>query len=146
MIDRKRWTEILSRFIDVLKINIFIVDAFGSIVLPPAAGKYGGRFLTDPSFCFDLWCGRTDYIPKFEQYGQYLELIDRFDLRFFAIPISFSIILIILFIKTPSCLQYLKYFPHTFCKFSTTILAFFFFYFVFYLFVNFFRYFFYSFN
>ena len=48
VIDKEKWWDMLSHFIDVLRINIFVVDGQGQIILPPEKGRYGGRLLTDP--------------------------------------------------------------------------------------------------
>ena len=41
ILNKEKWWDILSRFIEVLRINIFIVDCKGLTLLPPEEGKYG---------------------------------------------------------------------------------------------------------
>lgn len=88
VINKEKWWDILSRFIDVLRINIFIVDHQGKILLPPEEAKYGGRLLLDRSMNFDLLNGPGNIMEQFEPQGKYLEAINRFDLHSFAIPIN----------------------------------------------------------
>ena len=88
IINKDKWWDILSRLIDVLRINIFIVDANGSIILPPEEGRCGGKLLTDPSMGFDLLHHSNDIIKKFEPQGKFLESINRFDLHSYAIPVT----------------------------------------------------------
>lgn len=87
IIRRDKWWDILSRFIDVLRINIFMVDSKGLVILPPDESKYGGRFTADHSLGFDLLLDSSNIIKNFEDKGQYLESINRYDLHSFAIPI-----------------------------------------------------------
>ena len=54
MINKEKWWEMLSHFIDVLRINIFVVDNHGLVILPPEKRRYGGRLLTDKALKFDL--------------------------------------------------------------------------------------------
>lgn len=88
IINKEKWWDLLSRFIDVLRINMFIVDRHGLIVLPPEEDKYGGKLLTDPSRGFDL-LHTQHFLEQFKAQGKYLESINRFNLRSFAIPIKY---------------------------------------------------------
>ena len=45
LIDKEKWRSILHRFVDVLQVNIFIVDAEGRAYLTPSMGKYGWKLL-----------------------------------------------------------------------------------------------------
>ena len=87
MINERKLADIGARFIDVLRINMFIVDRLGQMILPPQREKYGGVFLTDPSlglgFSYDL----QGFIKQFGPQGKYLEAVKNYDLRCFAIPI-----------------------------------------------------------
>lgn len=88
VINKEKWWDMLSRFIDVLHINIFVIDNCGFIVLPPEEGRYGGRLLTDQSLKFDLMDDSIDVEKQFERHGVYLESCNRFGLNSFAIPIK----------------------------------------------------------
>lgn len=88
--NKDKWWDILSRFIDVLRINIFIVDCRGGILLPPEEGRYGGKLLRDRAVGFDLAWEAADFLKKFEYHGPYLEFESRLKLRQYAIPISIN--------------------------------------------------------
>jgi hypothetical protein len=88
VINKEKWWDILSRFIEVLRINIFIVDDSGQIILPPEEGKYGGRLLVDRSLGFDLIHDAFDFEKQFQKQGSFLVSENRFKLNCFAIPIS----------------------------------------------------------
>lgn len=90
IINKEKWWDILSRFIDVLRINIFIVDNQGSILLPPEEGKYGGRLLTDRTLGLDLISEPPSFFQKFQRHGLYLEYASRLKLHQFAIPININ--------------------------------------------------------
>ena len=74
IINKEKWWDILSRFIDVLHINIFIVDRKGLAILPPEEGKYGGRLLMERSLGFHPAQEPAEFLKKFEQYGSYLNI------------------------------------------------------------------------
>ena len=90
IIDPKRWSDFLKRFIDVLRINIFLVDSEGRTIIPPyregGRERYGGKFLST-SFQFDFAGQESNFLEKFENNGLYLEASDLFDFRIFAVPI-----------------------------------------------------------
>ena len=88
IINKDKWWDILSRFINVLRINIFMVDAQGLIILPPEEGKYGGRLLTDKSMGFDLIHNSEGLLQQFEDQGNFLESENRYNLYNYAIPIK----------------------------------------------------------
>lgn len=88
VINKEKWWDILSRFIDVLHINIFIVDSVGRVILPPEEGKHGGAFLTNPSLGFEVSINSTNIIQKFRQNGVRYEYVNQFGLSAFAIPID----------------------------------------------------------
>ncbi len=90
LINKEHGWDILSRLIDVLHINLFIVDHDGLILLPPEEGKYGSRLLTDPVFGF---CGNGEpshFTKRFEPYGRYLKHTSPLQLHQFAIPMVFE--------------------------------------------------------
>ncbi len=90
LIDRPRWGEVLRRFGNVLKMNIFMVDPDGLLIIPPASGGqrvcYGEVFLKK-SFRFDFSKKWGDIREVFEPFGDYLECSDPFDLHVYAIPL-----------------------------------------------------------
>ena len=88
VINKEKWWEILSRFIEVLRINIFVVDNKNLIILPPEEGRYGGQLLTDKSLKFDLLSDSIDIQKQFEIQGTFRESCNRFGLNLFAIPIK----------------------------------------------------------
>jgi len=88
VINKEKWWEMLSRFIDVLRINIFVIDSRGLVILPPEERRYGGRLLTDPTLKFDLLNDSIDIKVHFEQQGAFLESCNRYHLSSFAIPIK----------------------------------------------------------
>ena len=88
VIDKEKWWDMLSHFIDVLRINIFVIDAQGYIILPPERRRYGGRLLTDQSLKFDLADDSINVNKQFEQYGVFFESYNRYGLSSFAIPIK----------------------------------------------------------
>ena len=90
IINKEKWWDILSRFIDVLHINIYIVDRKGLTILPPEEGKYGGRLLTDHSLAFHPAQEPAEFLKKFEQYGSYLKYASPLNLHQFAIPININ--------------------------------------------------------
>jgi putative methionine-R-sulfoxide reductase with GAF domain len=91
IIQKEKWWDILSRFIDVLRINLFIVDVGGGIILPPEEGRCGGKLLTDATLGFDLLHNsNVSVLKQFHPIGSFLESSNRFELSSFAIPISLS--------------------------------------------------------
>lgn len=88
IINKEKWWDILSRFIDVLRINIFIVDSQGVIILPPEEGKYGGKLLSDLSLKKILIADPSNLISQFHPQGHFLESSNPFKLRLFAIPVK----------------------------------------------------------
>src|SRR3989338_1770013 len=92
LIDKEKWSRILHRFVDVLKINLLMVDHEGHVILPPVKDKggkaaYGCEFLTSPSLGLYVSKSTSDFIKQFEKSGAYLELQDPFNFHAFAIPI-----------------------------------------------------------
>jgi len=93
LINKNKWTGILRRFSDVLKINIFIVDSLGCVIVPPylngQRGRYGSKFLSD-SFGFDFAGKGAGILDNFEAHGAYFEAKDPFDFHVFAVPIKLA--------------------------------------------------------
>ncbi len=88
IINKEKWWDILSRFIEVLRINIFILDPQGQVILPPEVAKYGGRLLTDGSLKYDLPQGTPQFIEKFDSQGPFREFAGRYQLFNYAIPVT----------------------------------------------------------
>ncbi|MFA5260181.1 MAG: GAF domain-containing protein [Candidatus Omnitrophota bacterium] len=90
LVNKDKWTDFLRRFIDVLRINIFVIDYNGKLLIPPyrdSLGRgYGVEFLTT-SFSFDFSGQEYNMLEEFIQHGQYLEAKDPFDFHVFAIPV-----------------------------------------------------------
>ena len=90
LVDKEKWADSLRRFIDVLRINIFVVDYRGKLLIAPyrdSLGRgYGVEFLTS-SFSFDFSGQEYNMMEEFIQHGQYLEAKDSFDFHVFAIPV-----------------------------------------------------------
>ncbi|MFP4472695.1 MAG: PocR ligand-binding domain-containing protein [Candidatus Omnitrophota bacterium] len=90
-IDRERWAPVLSRFIEVLKINMFVIDREGQTVIPPASN--GGR----KAFGSHLLMSGLDRglreerkragLGLFDHYGDYLEYTDQLGFSAFAVPL-----------------------------------------------------------
>lgn len=91
IINKEKWSDFLRRFIDVLKINMFIVDPQGRVLIPPfqerGRGRFGSRFLHE-SFRFDLSAGTVSLLTRFEKSGSYLEARDALDFHVFAVPVK----------------------------------------------------------
>lgn len=87
IINKEKWWDILSRLIDVLRVNIFIVDGRGGILLPPEEGKYGGALLADVSLGFNLLKNTSVNIEQFEAENNYFEYQGPYHLYCFSLPI-----------------------------------------------------------
>lgn len=87
IINRDKWWDMLSRFIDVLRINIFLVDSNGLFILPPDRTRFGGRLLTEKPLGFDL-LHHENFLGRFEVHGNFLETDNRYVLKSYAIPIK----------------------------------------------------------
>jgi len=88
VINKEKWWDMLSRFIEVLRINIFVVDNRGLVILPPEERRYGGRLLTDKALKFDLMSDSIDIDKQFEPHGAFFESCNYYNLSCFAIPIK----------------------------------------------------------
>lgn len=86
LINRNKWWDILSRFIDVLHVNIFIVDKYGNVIVPPEEGRFGGRLLSDIQLKTGLQPG-LNYIERFEKQNDHLELTNSVGISCYALPI-----------------------------------------------------------
>jgi len=90
IINKDKWWDMLSRFIDVLRINIFVVDTDGLFILPPDKTRFGGRLLTERPLGFDLLQHSQGFLDQFESHNGFLESKNRYQLHTYAIPIQLS--------------------------------------------------------
>jgi hypothetical protein len=91
IINKEKWWDILSRFIEVLRMNIFVVDSEGGTLLPPEEGKYGGRLLTQCPLGFIAPSpGISEFLKRFKPHGPYWEYSNPLQLYQFAIPININ--------------------------------------------------------
>ena len=90
IINKGKWSDMLSRFKDVLRVNLFIVDSQGVVLLPPEESRYGGKILADKSFGYNFLHGKGEFMKEFEKQGPFLEYNNRFSLHSFAIPINLN--------------------------------------------------------
>ncbi len=89
LINKEKWRQILQRFIDVLQINIFIVDADGRAYLTPSMGRYGWRLLAHSTVGVDMFGEHSNsLLDKFRKQSFYLEYHYPFMLHSFAVPID----------------------------------------------------------
>ena len=88
LIERDKWSDILQRFIEVLRINIVIVDFEGNILLHPASDRYGSKLLANSMLGLDFSNKPNNTLAKFKRHGSYLEFESELDLRYFAIPLT----------------------------------------------------------
>ncbi len=87
LINRQKWTDLLQHFVDVLKVNIFIVDFSGKIVLPPVKGRYGSDLLSR-LISLENPDDPAQFIKNFQKQDTYLECTLPCELKCFGIPIS----------------------------------------------------------
>ncbi len=87
--DRPKWRNLLNRFEEVLKINIWLMDAMGQVLISPwqEEGKmrFGGQFL-DSTFG-SINDEKIGLLALFEQKEGHLEASNPFDFRLLAIPL-----------------------------------------------------------
>lgn len=86
-LNKEAWWDTLSRFIDVLKINIFIIDPKGQLILPPDEGRFGGKLFFDPSLKNEFYT-QQGFLALFQRKEGMLEHKNRFDLYSYALPIN----------------------------------------------------------
>lgn len=88
LLEKTRWTEVITRFIGVLRINMFIVSADGRMIMSPDKKRYGGRLVVDPALKFDLLRQDKNFMDQFDRVGCYLESFNRYHLVTYALPIG----------------------------------------------------------
>jgi len=88
---KDRWIGALERFIQVLRLNIFVADTLGHPIIHPCEGlrseEYGCRVLTR-FLGLDREFGGGNFLEQFSPYGDYLEYRSDLDLHVFAIPLK----------------------------------------------------------
>ena len=93
LVIKEKWADFLKRFIDVLRVNIFVVDFEGKLLIPPYRDSshrgYGVEFL-NRSFNFDFSAQEYNMLEDFVQHGTYWETRDPFDFHVFSIPIKIA--------------------------------------------------------
>lgn len=92
-IEKPKWLDIMHRFVDVLRINMFLVDIEGHIIIPPVKGQggklsYGAEFVSKTLPVADSASSPTDFIQQFDKTGSYLEFKDPFEFHTFVIPVN----------------------------------------------------------
>jgi len=86
----KCW-EVLTQFINVLRINIVIADQEGEIIIPPEERKFGGKFYLDSTLHANLIEKSPDFMNRFEGNGRFLESVNHYGLYSFALPIHIKL-------------------------------------------------------
>lgn len=90
---KERWVSSLERFIQVLRINIFVADKNGVPILHPCGtvwgDGYGCRILTRLLGLDELVQAQgKDFLKHFLPYGNYLEYQSKLGLHIFAVPLK----------------------------------------------------------
>lgn len=88
ILDNEKWQELISGFVDILHINMFVVDELSNVVLAPIKNKYGERLLRDATLGFDLQIFNNNTMEQFKPHGSFFESVNRFKLHHFALPID----------------------------------------------------------
>lgn len=84
----EKWLAIVRHFIDVLKINIFIVTSELQLLLTNIQKRYGHELLENEHFGFNINNTQNIFLEKFQKVGHYSEYEHPFSLRTFSIPIK----------------------------------------------------------
>lgn len=87
-IDRDKWRDILNRFVDVLKINVFLVDFDGQVIIPPVKDRYGWSFFEKNCLKNDAVTGEKNLLSNFVSSENYLEYRCPSGLQAAAVPIN----------------------------------------------------------
>lgn len=88
-IKKDLWWDILSRLIQILKINLFLVDTNGSLILPPDDRRYGGSLYLDSTYLFSHYPNDHHFLKKFTSHGKTsMKAEQRFGLTSYAIAIQ----------------------------------------------------------
>ncbi len=87
-IDKDKINLILKRFIDVLKINIFIVCPDGQALVMPYDDRHGWKLLANSPIGNKIFQNQSIQLNHFRQQGQYREFQSQLDFHNFALPIQ----------------------------------------------------------
>src|SRR3989338_2110005 len=82
--DANKWKDILNRFVDVIKINLFIVDFEGQIILPPVKDRFGWSFFA--RYCLEVGSVKNNLLAKYQK-NDYLEFRCECGFQSVAIPV-----------------------------------------------------------
>jgi len=89
--NRGKWRELLSRFEEALKLNIWLVDAMGHVLIPPwqerGKRRFGAGFL-EGTFGVSLSLEKTGFLDSFKQKGSHREAVNPFDFRLLTVPLQ----------------------------------------------------------
>jgi len=88
LFDKAKWRDIVGRFVDVLKMNIFLVDFEGKVLLPPITDRYGWKQFG--ALCFDSASQKegSNILEKFQRNDGYMDCGGQCGLQVFAVPIN----------------------------------------------------------
>ncbi len=88
LIVKDRWAGLLAHFTEALRINLFLMDCEGRIVLPSSKGRFGSSLLANSAFAGDLVSNPGNFLKKFvSSSGHYLENKMPAGFYSYAIPI-----------------------------------------------------------
>lgn len=80
--------DVIKKTSDALRLNIFITNMQGQIVLMPDIVRYGGQILTDPSLGFDFISQTPEILHRpGKPYGLFREINCHYGLKMFSAPI-----------------------------------------------------------
>lgn len=88
IIDKQRWWDILSRMMEVLQINLFIVDEKGKIILPPEKSQFGGKLIVDNLINIEFLSNAVNIPAFFKAFGRYFEFDAAYGLKLYAVPVN----------------------------------------------------------
>ncbi|MCC6759516.1 MAG: GAF domain-containing protein [Candidatus Omnitrophica bacterium] len=93
--DPSKWRALLDQFEEVLKINIFIVDRHGCVLVPLNSCRYGAALISSTfGINFQKEGGAAEAVvlqgfgESFAARGAYLQVVDPFDLHLCAVPVK----------------------------------------------------------
>jgi hypothetical protein len=82
-----QWASILTKLINVLRINLTIVDDRGNVIFLTDDKKFGANMFALHQVGLD-WSLNERFIEQFKPFGEYYEFTDSFGLVTFSIPIK----------------------------------------------------------
>jgi len=87
VLDKNKWKDIIDHFVEVLKINIFLVDFNGLVVVPPQS-RLGWPLFERGALGGKLSDKKQNILDRFRKVGDYLEFRCVSGLQCFAVPIT----------------------------------------------------------